>query len=348
MIFTAEDLEGQVLEDGWEVIEKIKSKPEETGGHFSTGYKIKKGNQLAFLKAIDFSDAEQMSDPLLASKNILEAYLFERDLLKKCNKIKLSKIVTAIGDGHFAPNNAGYYYEYIYYIIFEYAEGNIRRQINSMKYFDLAWILRSLHNTAVGLYQLHKNGIAHQDLKPSNVLVFKDASKICDLGRSHDIEIRANHDNLIKAGDMSYYPFDTDYSNKNSFDFSTKVATDLYLLGSLIFYYFLKVNLKQLLIKELTNQNSFQNLNKKDFYADLPYYQKAFNSVLAELEKEINNKSKKICKELIPLVKMLCNLDPSQRGHKVNVLTGNDQYSLERFISKFDLIAKYAEYKIYE
>jgi hypothetical protein len=66
------------------------------------------------------------------------------------------------------------------------------------------------------------------------------------------------------------------------------------------------------------------------------------------LKKEIEYYSIELCKEILPLVKMLCDVDPKERGHSTNRQMNINQYSLERFISAFDLLAKKAEYKYYE
>lgn len=347
MLLDAEDLLGLELNDGWKVIEKIKKKPEDTGGHFSVGYIVVKETKRAFMKAIDFSSASKDLDPLKAARSILDAYIFERDLLLKCERNKLSKIVIPIGHGRYGTGGTSPFND-IYYILFELAAGDVRKQLNKMKYFDLAWILRSLHDTAVGLEQLHRQGIAHQDLKPSNVLVFRDTFKIGDLGRASDRAVKAEHDQCQVPGDRTYYPFDTFYRVGHYSDFSFRYAIDLYLLGSLVFFFFLKLNLKELLITELKRKDLMKNLTQSDFYADLPYFQMALDSVMQRLDEEISKYSSRTSMMLMPLVKMLCELDPIKRGHNQNVSTGLNQFGLERFISRFDIIAKYAEFKIYE
>lgn len=347
MLMDADNLLGLELEDGWKVIEKIKKKPEDTGGHFSVGYIAENDTKKAFVKAIDFSSASQNADPLKAAQNILDAYIFERDLLLKCERNKLSKIVMPLGHGRYITGGRSPFDD-IYYILFELAAGDIRKQLNIAKYFDLAWVLRSLHNTAVGLEQLHRQGIAHQDLKPSNVLVFGKNFKVGDLGRASDREVKADHDQYQVPGDRTYYPFDAFYRVSHYSDFSLRYATDLYLLGSLVFFLFLKLSLTELLITELKKTDLMKNLTGSDFYADLPYFQIAIDSVMKRLDEEIKKYSNRTSTMLMPLVKMLCELDPKKRGHRRNVSTGINQYSLERFISNFDIIAKYAEYKIYE
>ena len=68
-------------------------------------------------------------------------------------------------------------------------------------------VSRSLHHIAVGLQQIHGQGIAHQDLKPSNVLVFNgNNSKIGDFGRSAYKGHIPPHENNNVAGDLTYAP----------------------------------------------------------------------------------------------------------------------------------------------
>ena len=54
----------------------------------------------------------------------------------------------------------------VQYIVFELADGDVRSVISAADDLDVAWAIRSLHHMAVGLAQLHRTGIAHQDVKP--------------------------------------------------------------------------------------------------------------------------------------------------------------------------------------
>jgi serine/threonine protein kinase len=100
----------------------------------------------------------------------------------ECRNRKLSKVVCAIDDGIVtvdADNPLGR----VPYLILELAESDVRAELEKHKRFDTAMALRTLHHVAVGLDQLHRNGISHQDLKPSNVLLFQNkVSKVGDLG----------------------------------------------------------------------------------------------------------------------------------------------------------------------
>jgi len=343
----AESLLNMTLEDGWKVIEIVKKKPEDTGGHFSVCYVVEKDKKKAFLKAFDFTAALQEDEMVDALNHMTNAFIFERDLLYKCKKNHLSKIVTPLGHGQVKFQGQPPFYN-VYYIIFEIADSNLRNQIAKMLVFDLAWILRSLHNTAVALEQLHKSGIAHQDLKPSNVLVFNKESKVGDLGRSSDINIPSTNDKYTVPGDKTYAPFELFYSFNTKNDFQLRYASDLYHLGSLVFFYFLHANLQEIIWLEIIKHDILKNITRTDFYADLPFFQEGFTYALNVLSNEIIKYSNDLCKDIMPLVKMLCEIDPYKRGHIENRKTNLNQYSLERFISSFDLLAKKAEYKFYE
>ena len=83
----------------------------------------------------------------------------------------MSRVVTAIADGSVTVNIGGTS-EVVQYLIFEKADGDARSFLNASSAFDLAWSLRALHHVTVGLRQMHQSRMAHQDLKPSNVLLF--------------------------------------------------------------------------------------------------------------------------------------------------------------------------------
>jgi len=343
----AESLLDMTLEGGWKVIEMVKKKPEDTGGHFSVCYLVEKNKRIAFLKAIDLSDASKQTDAISALNQMTTAFIFERDLLYKCKGKHLSKIVMPLDHGQVILSEQSPFFN-VYYIIFELADSNLRNQIAKMQVFDLAWILRSLHNTAVALEQLHKNGIAHQDLKPSNVLIFKKESKVGDLGRSSDINTPSTNDKYTVPGDCTYAPFELFYGFNSKNVFQLRYASDLFHLGSLVFFYFLHMNLQEIIWLQIKKHDISKNLTRTDFYADLPFFQEGFTYALNVLSNEIKRYSNDLCKNIIPLVKMLCEIDPFKRGHIENRRTNLNQYSLERFISSFDLLAKKAEYKLYE
>lgn len=234
----AECLSGKILEDNWIVGEIIKPGPYATGGCFSVGYNVSnsKSGAKGYLKALDFSKALQSPDPMSELNSMTAAYLFERNLLAKCRGRRLSRVVTPLADGKVVLPEHGIVGA-VCYIIFECADGDIRAQVAKLNYLDLAWCLRSLQHTAVGLQQLHLSLVAHQDLKPSNVLVFeRNESKIADLGRAHDISSPSDVDKYCLPGDPGYAPYEQHISKTSPLNFEARRAADMYLFGSIFFF----------------------------------------------------------------------------------------------------------------
>jgi len=339
MLSPAERLTGMNLEGGWKVITSIENDVNSTGGNFSKCYKVKnKDGKEAFLKALDFSRALNALDPALQLKLITEAFVFERDILHKCRDENLDHVVVAIEDGTVRIENAGDI-GVVQYLIFEMADGDVRKQADVNERFDTAFSLRALHNIAVGLQQLHKHGIAHQDLKPSNVLVFnnKTKSKIADFGRSAYKGHFPPHEEYVVAGDPTYAPPELLYDYIDSDWNRRRLGCDAYLLGSMAVFFFLGIGMTPLLRQELHESFVWRNWGGT-FNEAIPYLNDAFQRVLVRYSEALPASLKG---ELVEIVSQLCMPDPSLRGHPRTRITS--QYSLERYVSKFDLMAKRAE-----
>lgn len=190
----AELLKGQDLGNGWMVKEIVQRKPNATGGFFSVGYLVKHTDgRRGFLKALDLTKAMQGSGAtkLEQMQWLISTYLFEKQLCNKCNH--LSRVARALESGSFNQDHENPYFE-VFYLIFELADHDIRAHFDDQDYLDTVFTLKMLHDVSVGISQLHRADIAHQDLKPSNVLVYSNqGSKICDLGRAWDKRKRPNN-----------------------------------------------------------------------------------------------------------------------------------------------------------
>src|SRR5690606_7900906 len=180
----AHGLLNKVLDNNWKVIRKIERDPNQSGSNFSVGYIVKKNEEECFLKAFDFAGFLSIANPANGGDEInvvdvmndmTTAFIYERDLSQHCKDKYVTKVSVVRESGQiFVEGNA---IPVVPYLIFDLAEGDIRKQLNFSSELDNAWRLKSLHDVAVGLRQLHQIQVSHQDLKPSNVLVFNSESK---------------------------------------------------------------------------------------------------------------------------------------------------------------------------
>jgi serine/threonine protein kinase len=344
-IGAATALEGLHLAGGWSVGARIEPAKHATGGHFSVGYVARHvDGRTGFLKAQDLSPALEHPDLFRAIEDLTAAFNFERDILKKCLHHRMNRVVTAIDEG--AVEVAGYEppLSHVRYLIFERADGDVRSFLGTSDAFDLAGKLRSLHHVATGLQQLHARGIAHQDLKPSNVLVFeKTESKIADLGRACDRLVAGPWDDLTgAAGDLGYAPPELLYGHQPA-DWETKrLGCDAYLLGSLVVFFFSGVTMTAALISFLAVEQHWRRWGD-GFEAVMPFLRAAFEQAISNFEDAAQQEAPTFSNALAEIARQLCEPDPRLRGHprsRGNVVT---QFDLQRYVSRFDLLARSAE-----
>jgi len=316
--------------------------PTATGGRFSVGYLVENiDGRKAFLKALDYTQALQSQNSTVVLESMLASFNFEVALLNKCKEKRLKRIVTPIAYGNVKVGGFGIA-EFVSYIIFELAEGDIRKRKDQSVSFDLAWSLRCLHQSAVGLRQLHSVGITHQDLKPSNVLIFgNEGAKLADLGRASDSTYPMPLDEVICPGDIRYSPPEQGYDNISQDIPNRRICADIYMMGSLIFFYFTSSSAKQLLIHYFKKPISTE-LESTNFKSDLPYLKNAFQESLIVLKKDLDGYAPKYAKELLSIAKEMCEPDPLIRG----LQNEGNRCNLEIYISRFDAIARRAEYGI--
>ena len=139
-------------------------------------------------------------------------------------------------------------------MVFECAETSARKYLDISRKIDFAWTLRSLHNVAVALNELHSVNIAHQDVKPSNVMLFENnrISKIGDVGRSSLLGEKAPHDHLVCAGDRTYSSLEQLYGWSDSDWEIRRYSCDMYMFGNLIYTYFNGASLNYSILNTLS------------------------------------------------------------------------------------------------
>jgi serine/threonine protein kinase len=228
------------------------------------------------------------------------------------------------------------------YIIFEMApHGDIRRHMASLQKsgsIDIAWKLRALHHIAVGILQLHSRGVAHQDLKPSNVLVFDGGCKIGDLGCSTRRGIAGPLDNLPVAGDLKYSPIECFYGIRNQ-DWDQRRGHDMFLLGSMIVFMFANVSMLAL-IEKILDPKFYPSAANNDYNAVLPYIQNAFAMALADFRTHIPDQE--LASALSQIISELCNPDPTLRGIP-QVRGARPRFAAEVYVSRLNRLARREE-----
>lgn len=338
----ATQLEGLILDSTWTVGPLIEKPMGSTGGCFSHCYKVRTATGRAgFLKALDFTRAfNEDADFTDAIQSITAAFNFERDLLKICTDRRMDRVVRAISSG--VAKVAEVPFGKVPYLIFEEADGDVRSHLDNNAPTTLAWKLRCLHHIATGLMQLHGADIAHQDVKPSNVLIFDaeqrhQISKIADLGRASQAGTVCPYDSLAWPGDPAYAPPEFHYGHLESDWNRRRIGADLYLLGNMVSFLFTQTTTISLLFRALPQE--FLPSNWHGTYVEvLPYVQHAFSISLEDFTSELGNE--KLREDLLPVFQQLCQPDPAMRGDTSRPM---NKIALERFVSRFDMLARRAE-----
>lgn len=344
--YAASLLLGRELDGGWKVIEQMPRADEATGGHFSIGYVVERDGRRGFLKALDFSNMFDEHEPTVVLQAMTGAFNFERDVLQRCADHSMDRIVLAIDSGSTRVEGAPGI-ELVSYLIFEEAEhGDVRKAMAAAaELFNTPWRFRVLHHMAVALNQLHSQEMAHQDMKPSNVLVFApDSSKLGDLGRVSALGFAAAHDNLGVAGDRSYAPLELLYGEQAPNWRVRRQACDLYLLGSLGVFLFSNVSMTAAVLAHLPAElrpGSWGGAYTGTYVDVLPHVRGAFDLSMDALTADLRPETDA---RLVPTLRQLCDPDPSVRGHhRARALKHGNPYSLERFIADFNEMARRSE-----
>lgn len=341
MASSAEKLEGVELDGGWMIGPLQARSPLATGGNFSQSYKAKNGSRVAFVKALDFHRAfSSGGDMTRVLQQALEVFNFEVDMLSLCEQKRMDRIVRAIGSG--IVDTDGTPFGQVPYLIFEEADGDIRKHLDDPSFNKgIAWKLRSLHHITTGLKQLHSADVAHQDLKPSNILIFNASiptrvSKLADLGCASNSTRHCPFDHMDWAGDPKYAPPEVSYGFIQSDWHQRRIGYDLYLLGSVACFLFTRTTANSILLKNLADQ--FWPGNWAGTFDDvLPYLDHAFAETSRIFASQLPIT---LAGELMPIYQQLCNPDPRKRGYPGQK---HNQVSLERYISIFDRLARAAE-----
>lgn len=329
-----DSLQGLTTDSGWEIVEQITTELG-SGGNFCSRYVVDKDGQAGFLKAMDLHEA--FSEPR-EMKKLLDQYIFEQEISQFCADKNMTRVVTPFDAGSILvpnfdpPNNVAYY------VIFEKADGDLRS--NHLEVPEKLWIptFTALHHVTVGINQLHRAEIAHQDIKPSNVLSFSGNSfKVSDLGRVVDNAGKSPFRGTHYPGDGGYKPLEM-FFGINSLEFFDRLSCDMFMIGSLIYHVIEDIQLNVVVLEEVNKLNP--DARHYDYNQALPYIHSAFAQVLKNF-KENSEKifGKKIAYQLHLIVSQMCNPDYVKRGNPSST-SRLDRIQMHRYISRLDLILK--------
>lgn len=336
-------LEGRILDGGWLVGKKIEKSNKGSVGIYSCYYEVSQGDRKGFLKAFDYSNAAKITDNFAAEiHNITATFNLEKEILEICRDNGCKNVIEILDTGATNIPEATEYPR-VEYLILELAEGNINEALEDPK-ISLEWKIRSLHQLAKGLSELHKLSIAHQDIKPANIVKLPSGlTKVSDLGSAASVKKKETELPFIQrnryAGTWSYAPPELLYGYVSNDNIVRRIGCDLYLLGSMISFYFTNMNMTSLIRNNLSDSLCWtdpRNIGKYEEYK--AYLIQAFEIALQDVESQIEHDF--IKENVIESIRYLCNPDPMLRGHKKNIAEIGSNYSLERFVTLFDLMAR--------
>lgn len=330
---------GLELPGGWRVVKKLERAPDATGSNFSVGYIVEREGAQAYLKALDYSHAFSQGNVARVLQAMTSAFNFEVDVLERCKG--MNRIVRALDHGEIEVEGADLVPN-VSYLIFELAEGDVRAALDRIgAAFDYSFALRVLHHSTAALAQLHGGDIAHQDVKPSNVLTFKRGpSKLADLGRAAHQNLNAPHDEHDCAGDPAYAPPELLYGEVAPDWRMRRQACDLYLLGSLAMFLFSGATMTAELVQHMSADHHYDRWGGT-YRELLPFVRLAFDTAIDEFEDVL---PLTLAPRLTAAVRQLCDPDPALRGHpRARAMRQGNPYALERFVAEFNLLASRAE-----
>ncbi|GJQ53818.1 MAG: hypothetical protein HKUEN07_03870 [Rhodocyclaceae bacterium] len=350
----AHSLLGTKLPEGC-ILTKKNSPPgtgESTGGNFSVGYVGEwhddrgRVTREAFVKVFDIGRAFRVH-----SGNIMEAitklgleHQHESRMFEICEAAKLNRVVKVLGRGQIT-GGVGMATP-LPYIIFELGDADLRVAVRKLDTIEIAWRLSTLHDVAVGLQEIHSQMIAHQDLKPSNVMIFDkkgQGAKLADLGRASRNDGRvAAHDELSVAGDPRYAPPEQAYGVQAVEWRDRREGCDLYHLGCLIAFSFSGTTPNEAYLKlpEDIRPTAWANGKWRGSYDDVvPHIDKVLTEYVATLKSHFPYWA---AEELTQMVLNLCTPHYLKRGHPDARNQQGAPLGLERFISRLDHLSKQA------
>lgn len=332
----AANLEGKTI-GNWVVGEKRRKTEEDNSGAFSSCYCVThvETGKAAFLKALNFQYATKATGTGLSIDRIHELtsnFIYERNLLDLCSGKSMRRVVRALDYGEYSEDMEMLA---VPYLVFEMADSSLKKKVVTENPPSLSWKLEVFHGALVGLSQLHAVKIAHQDLKPSNILIFGEAhSKIADLGNATMMGNESPHEN----GDWSHAPIELFYGHRSPSWETRRYGADFFMMGGILSYLISQTNFLSLLNCHLEPSHRFDRY-RGSYEMVLPYLEASFSISLKTVLQDV---PEYLRKDIESILKELCHPDPDKRGSRNFLNKSYPQFSLQPYISKVNRLSKLA------
>lgn len=338
----ADKLRGVTLGSGWLIGERVAKPAGGTGGSFGVCYHATRGSEAAFVKALDFRMAFRQRDFIAAVNALTSQILWEKEIMELCRDANMSRVVRLLDyQDIILPQDEDDATKKVCCLVFEIGDGDLRSAFNIDKNPRYSWRLRVLRDVALALDQLHRQGVAHLDVKPSNVVSIShtDATptmKLADLGRSVRKGVPGPFDAIQWPGDSNYRPPEKWYGYKSDQWNDEREAADAYMLGNLFVYLITGLSMNTLLHQRLPDAFKPEAYRGKFDSQLIDVLKHAQAEVLAlHVFPALPNFSRD---EIETMILDLTNPDPETRGDKKARREG--VVGIDRFHQKLHRIAE--------
>ena len=252
----ASSLAGLMLGGRWQIQKLLHESPQASGGNFGVGYVVCDSvtKQERFLKVVDYR--KNIRDVSELARLLNEAQ-FEIEMHKYCGARRMSNVVQMIANGEmvFRRKSDGGEYTFLC-ILMERGEGDIKSHVDYAPNQSPYWKLCVLRDVALAIMQIERASLAHNDVKPSNVIRFQSKGddhsvKLGDIARAVRKDGQGPFDAMDWAGDRRHKPIEVLYGLKEVEWQDRRTSADAYMLGNLISYLFVGVSITERIVNSL-------------------------------------------------------------------------------------------------
>lgn len=355
----ANSLKGKIIGDGWKVIDFDNGTESEEDGKYSTCYKVQKENEFAFLKAIDIYEPvlKVTGNKFHEINKITQRALNEKEIASLCTKFRMKHVVRCYETGEIELEEFGGMGT-VQFLIYELADESINKKISSfgksISELSLFERIKIMHNVANALRSMHTQNLAHQDIKPSNILSFKENNgksifKLgdfdCAIKRTHltlEEELKKQDDKYV--GTFSWAPIELLYGHIDTDWNIVRKGTDFYLLGSLMTFLITGRGMTELIKSKLHRNLLWEREENKGNYTILvDKIEEAFQLALSDIASQIEITEFK--EEFIQILIKLCHPNPRMRGEIKRFATKQRTFELIKIVSKLGILMAKSKFK---